>query len=297
MNLRGDFGMNNYWFTHYKLYRDIKLSINYKTLTPLRIGASKGKSPFAPIDLQVIRININGREVPYIPGSSLKGVFRSASESITKSYNIETCSSGSCSEIRNNGYRNGERLRDALKNNNLNEVINILNNYCICCKLFGSTTYASHIKFGDAYPNDGKVSLGVKTGIAINRRSGAVKRGALYDVEFVSPDSEFNGEIILNNTPNYAIGLLAKVIDNINIGLVRFGGFKSRGFGKVKLTITAIDGIINTGDGIKSIKEIDILPALDDNDKCIRFDPNNPSTILENAKKVFEEYAKSSSNQ
>ena len=288
--------MSSDWFAHYKLYRDIKLSVNYKTLSPLRIGASKGKSLFSPIDLQVLRININGKELPYIPGSSLKGVFRSASESITKSYNIETCLSGSCSEVIKNGVTRNECLQDAIRNNDVNRVINILNEYCLCCKLFGSNTYASHIKFVDAYPNEDKVRLGVKTGIAINRRSGGVQKGP-FDVEFVSPNSEFNGEIILTNTPNYAIGLLAKVIDNINAGFIRLGGFKSRGFGKVKLTITSIEGIINTDDGFKRIDEVNTLHALDDNDMNIRFDPKNPLTILEEAKKVFEEYAKSSSNQ
>jgi hypothetical protein len=52
---------------------------------------------------------------------------------------------------------------------------------CLLCKVFGSLSFTGHVEFSDAYPigEDGSVldvPVGVRTGIAINRRTGAVYR-------------------------------------------------------------------------------------------------------------------------
>ncbi|MCS7138274.1 MAG: CRISPR-associated RAMP protein, partial [Candidatus Caldarchaeum sp.] len=39
--------------------------------------------------------------------------------------------------------------------------------------------------------------------------------------------------LTLRNLPNYALGLIASVLEMIRMGEVRIGGFKTRGFGKV----------------------------------------------------------------
>jgi CRISPR-associated RAMP protein, SSO1426 family len=281
--------MNADWILHNKLYRSITLYVNYVNKSPLRIGAGKGRSLTSLVDLAVLRININGKELPYIPGSSLKGVFRSTTENIARSYNISNICYGG-EEGSQREFRN--ELDDAIKNNDIERIKETLNRLCLCCKIFGSSSYASHIIFSDAYVN-GDFMLGVKTGIAINRRSGSVKRGALYEVEYVNPGVSFNGEIILNNLPNYAIGLIAKVIDYINSGIVKIGGFKSRGFGEVECKINNISGKVNIGGSIKDLSEIDKLTKLDDNDKDIVIDKNNILGILDQAKVIFDEYASS----
>lgn len=282
--------MKNSWFTHNILLRELRIKFVCKTLSPLRIGTSKNKSIFSPIDLQVLRINIDGKEVPYIPGSSLKGIFRSTTESIVSSNNLNTCFGGRCSEdIDQEGRKRDKRLQDAIKTGNIDEIINILNEYCLVCKLFGSNTYASHIRFNDAYPNN--YSIGVKTGVAINRRSGAVKQRALYTVEFVNPNSEFEGEIVLFNTPNYAIGLVAKIIDYINNGFVKLGGFKTRGFGRVKMDIKEVTGITYEEDTLKDLS-IGILSSLDVKDEDLSY--KNPMEILDKSKEIWDAYVQKS---
>jgi len=272
------------WILHNKLYRNIILNVTYVNKSPLRIGTTKGKSLTSSINLIVSKINIDNKELPYIPGSSLKGVFRSTAENILKSYNIHICDKGDEPKDLTNELNN--------KNNNIDEIRKILDNYCICCKIFGSRSYASHIVFSDAYVNN-NFTLGVKTGIAINRRSGSVKTRALYEVEHVNPRASFNGKIILNNLPNYAIGLIAKAIDYINLGIVKIGGFKSRGFGEVECKINSISGKVNIDGSIKDLSEIDKLTKLDDNDKDIVIDKNNILGILDQAKVIFDEYASS----
>ncbi len=275
--------MTSDWILHNKLYRNIRLNVTYVNKSPLRIGTTKGKSLTSPIDLTVSKINIDNKELPYIAGSSLKGVFRSAAENILKSYNIYTCNKGDESKDLTN------ELNNKIKSNDIDEIKKILDNYCICCKIFGSGSYASHIIFSDAYPCN-NFTFGIKTGIAINRRSGSVKRNALYEVEYVNPGVSFEGEIIMKNTPNYAIGLVAKVIDFINLGIIKIGGFKSKGFGEIECNIKSIEGTINVNCDIKRLDEINILSKLDDKDNDIHIDKSNPLKILEQAKGIFNEY-------
>lgn len=278
----------NRWFTHFSLHRELNINLKYTTISPLRIGTSKGKSLFSPIDLQVIRMTIYDKEIPYIPGSSLKGIFRSTAEMLLRSHDKKACSMGQCSKEILGDRSRDEHLQDAIKDYNkgandatIERVINILDGYCLICKIFGSNTYASHITFRDAYPTE-NVSIGVKTGIAINRRSGAAKRGALYQVEFINPGAIFHGSIKCINLPNYAVGLILTIIERmINTGIVSIGGFKSRGFGNIKIDIEDINGIIVEEGKVKNIKEIDEFKALDEHDNNVKRTGNIDELVKE----------------
>jgi len=273
------------WFTHSVIYRTIEVSVKYTTKSPLRIGSEKGKSPTSSVDLQVITTNINGTEVPFIPGSSLKGVFRSSSEFIARSYGIKACMMG---EGCKNDY--DLDLKRFMKSGDVDSIINTLSKYCLTCKIFGSASYYSHISFSDAYPKNQVPRRGVKTGIAIDRRSGAVKKGALYTVEFVMPGSEFEGSIRFYNLPNYAIGLISTVLNNINLGIIKIGGFKSRGFGTVEVTPKELRGSVLVGSSYESISEKGELLPLDEDDELVKF--SNVSEFLEECRRVWINYVR-----
>lgn len=66
------------------LYGYIKLYIRVKTLTGLRIGGRKETVEIGDVDLSVIKDPIT--ELPYIPGSSLKGKLRSLVEKINNMF-------------------------------------------------------------------------------------------------------------------------------------------------------------------------------------------------------------------
>ncbi|MEM1546482.1 MAG: CRISPR-associated RAMP protein Csx7 [Candidatus Methanomethylicia archaeon] len=274
------------WFVHDYLYRVLNVKLSFEAKSPFRIGAGKSTSLTSPVDLQVLRININGREVQYIPGSSLKGVFRSVSEFIAKSNGINACMAGN--ECKDNYNR---KLDDALRSRNLDEVRKILASYCLICKLYGSGSYASHIIFGDMFP-EGDIAIGVKTGIAIDRRSGTAKRGALYTVEFIMPGSIFKGNITLINTPNYAIGLLSYVIKLINDGVIRIGGFKSRGFGQFSVNPMEINGEIIHNNKVMKISEVDIFEPLDEFDSEVNIADvgRNYAKLLERFRIAWDNY-------
>ncbi|MEM2178318.1 MAG: CRISPR-associated RAMP protein Csx7 [Candidatus Methanomethylicaceae archaeon] len=243
---------------------------------PLRIGSGR-EPPFGSlVDLAVIKIPLKGIETPYIPGSSLKGVFRSYASNIIKSYSLDACSGlakENCIDIKKIFVEElGKEmvLRDLIDyymRNNLSKKAMefFFNNVCLVCKIFGSSLYKSKVIFSDAYPLDENnnilpFKLGMRTGISIDRRIGAVARGALYTVEYVEPGCKFKFEIRTNNLPNYALGLLSTIIKMINNGEIRIGGFTTRGFGQVKIENLEI----YSKDMFKESKE-NIMHSLEEN--------------------------------
>ncbi|MGC9069171.1 MAG: type III CRISPR-associated RAMP protein Csx7 [Thermoprotei archaeon] len=257
------------WVSFDTLYREVVLNIEYTNLSPLRIGAGTAKLPTSPIDLQVITIVKNGVHVPYIPGSSLKGVLRTVSENIVNSLNLHgyKCFMGDGCKSRYD-----EVLKDYLKRNLLDDVKKLLQNYCPVCKVFGSASFSAHIHVNDAYPVSSSVGRGVKVGIAIDRRSGAAKKGAFYTVEYVEPGVVFHGSLVFKNTPNYLIGLVVNALDMINSGYISIGGFKTRGFGKIKVDYKGIDGVSLQNNRYLRINEIKELSGLDEYDSPVLLD-------------------------
>jgi len=226
------------WSSHSLLLREALFEGYLVNEAPLRVGAGREAPLGSAIDLAVVRIKLGGRTVPYIPGSSLKGVFRSAAVQLAGLKGLRACSGLSketCAEpLRKN-------IQSMLKGGRSLEAIKFFHeNVCLLCKVFGAPSFTGHVEFRDAYPIGEKgepleAPTGVRTGIAINRRTGAVQGRALYQVEYVEPGARFKFSMYATNLPNYALGLLAKVLRMMNEGWVKVGGFKTRGFGEVRV--------------------------------------------------------------
>jgi len=275
------------WISHSRILRSIEIQAKYETLAPLRIGAARGKTPTSPVDLQVLKLSIGDlMDVPYMPGSSLKGIFRSTAEKLALSRGLSVCYAGEDCKLKYD-----RELQNTVRTGKEEEIIKVLRNYCLICRLFGTASYSSHIRISDAYPSQTEIpSISVKTGIAIERRSGGVKTGALYQVEFVNPGAKFYGSIILHNFPNYGIGLIAEILDQINQGYIKIGGLKSRGFGSVKITIESLKGMVKSGEEFMDINKVKELEPLDEDDEKISFDPIKPQSLLNNSKAAWINY-------
>ncbi|MCS7132732.1 MAG: CRISPR-associated RAMP protein Csx7 [Aigarchaeota archaeon] len=233
------------WTSGRILMREITLSGYLENVEPLRIGVGGQQLLTSIVDLAVIKVHLKGFEVPYIPGSSLKGSFRSTAMALVQVKGLTACSGLAKDTCVDKEIEHGVKLRDMIEQlirtgDSAEAMRKFFENSCILCKIFGAPGYMSRIVFGDAYPMDNVGNLlnfriSKRTGIAINRRTGAVFGGALYDVEFVEPGTRFRFEIRCRNLPNYAIGLLSAVTRLLHEGGVKVGGFKTRGFGRVKV--------------------------------------------------------------
>ena len=228
------------WVSHRILVRQAILQADVENTSPLRIGSGRDPPLGSQADLAVVRIYRNGRDEPYIPGSSLKGVFRSVGEAMARAEkNLQVCSGlakSTCMDLKQiDGVRLGDQVGSKLRRNDVEGAINLFNRYaCLMCKIFGAPSYGAHVYFVDAYVT-GEYTINTRTGIAIDRRTGAAFRGALYTVEYVEPGSTFRLGIHTTNLPNYVLGMFAKIMKMVDRGEVRVGGFKTRGFGELKL--------------------------------------------------------------
>lgn len=232
------------WLSHSIMLRETVFDGYIVNAEPLRIGSGREPPLGALTDLAVLRIEYRGVELPYIPGSSLKGVFRSYATMLAKRSGLDVCtglSKETCGEIKKIDGRKLNEHIDRLMREDSNSALKVFYDYaCLMCKIFGSTRYMCKISFSDAYPIDENgriidVKTGVRTGIAIDRRTGAVAPGALYRVEFIEPGARFKFNIRCTNLPNYALGLLSLILKRMHEGLIKIGGFKSRGFGAVRI--------------------------------------------------------------
>ena len=223
---------------HFKL--EYIINFNIKTLSPLSIRS--GGSIIGPIDNPIIRIDYNGKSIPYIPGSSLKGIFRSEAEKIVRTiYGDDP--SYVCDILNPNGDK-GElkRKSDAEKSRSVYTP-------CLICRIFGGPTYSSHVYFYNAYPlNDNSFSIGTMRRVSISRITGSQMPGRLFDIEFINPGSIFKTKIIIKN-----IDILSNFIEEAKIfnsvfkqftkGLVSLGGMRSSGYGNIDVRVENVNRI------------------------------------------------------
>ncbi|AEB95248.1 type III CRISPR-associated RAMP protein Csx7 [Metallosphaera cuprina] len=185
--------------------------------------------------------NVDG--VPIIPGSSWKGMFRSAGEIIAKHKGIEVCPGLSDENCLSKSKKYND-LNEYLANMDIENAVKLVfHNTCLNCKIFGTQSIIGQTRFMDSLAKNYK--LGTRPMIAINRKTGSVSSGALVTLEYVEPGSTFNFTLYTYNLPNYALGYLLEVMERINNHLFQIGGNKSRGFGFISfknLTMTLKKG-------------------------------------------------------
>jgi len=232
------------WISHRINVRNVVIQARVVLREPLRIGAGRREGLSSLTDLPVLRVNYGGVEGPVIPGSSWKGGLRSHVESLLRAWKQRVCGGVPGDTCAERGRPNlTSRLDDLLKHPTEEKreiALRMLwTELCLACKIFGAPSYMSNVVIEDSYPvelggGSRRYSIGIKPGIAIDRRTGAVKKKAFYRVEFIEPGSEFGFRMRIRNLPNYALGLIACTLLDMEEGNVRLGGFKSRGFGWVE---------------------------------------------------------------
>jgi len=230
-----------------KLLNQATLELTIEARGPLLIksGIDGGADPSVP-DMQFVR---SAGQV-YLPGSSLKGVFRSYAEKIARTVNPEAQRDWCCDPFDDNpnsltcscsrrimaieervGRHEGRSLTSAEKYQRRD---------CTCrlCQIFGSTALASRIKFNDAYALDGRdPTTETRTSVAIDRILGSVAQGP-FDFEVVTI-ATFKTSIHLRNFELWQLGLLALVLRDMEAGLIPIGFGKSRGLGDVVAKVTS----------------------------------------------------------
>ena len=205
-------------------------------------------------------------ETVYIPGSSLKGVFRSYAERVIRTIKGDD---GCCNPLDRSFCGGKENLRELKKKGNSSMLYK---DSCLICKTFGSTLLASHTSFQDAYPIPNRVKetneTEERTGVAIDRVTGGAARGALFNLEAVTK-GEFRATLYVKNFELWQLGLIGLTIRDLKHGLVRIGFGKARGLGEVEIKINNLliryFGTQFKENGLELLGRNTVLPIIEGN--------------------------------
>lgn len=194
--------------------------------------------------------HLGGQESVFIPGSSLKGVVRSAAERVLRSLNPGDAASMACDPMdhKNDCHAKASRLGDDIARGKVKReqypMAPVYRMLCGACRSFGSQALAGRIRFADAYPADEKAlrtanKTETRAGVSIDRRSGGPARGKLYESEVVVAGS-FAVRIHMENVQLWQVALIGVVLEDLREGIVRVGSGKTRGLGMMDVTPRAL---------------------------------------------------------
>ncbi len=234
--------------------------------TGLHIGG--GKFTLSHTDSPVV---LTPEGLPFIPGSSLKGVLRSTIEkfvaSLPEDLGLRSCglptekddSSEKDASAKKDDNDTSERCptahqkriaRERREARTPKEAQAILDkareDLCHTCQLFGSPFAAGRIRINDLDLSEDTWSgaTQIRDGVAIDRDKETARPGAKYDFEVVPSTTEFSMYILVENATPQDKQLLSIGLSEFVSGFAGIGGLRSRGLGACilkKLEIRAME--------------------------------------------------------
>lgn len=191
------------------------VEFSLEAVSGLRVGA--GRRPADSTDAPLLR---DPAGLPWIPGSSLKGVLRSAAERFLRARRDD----GAC-DVLSKDKRCLGRVDDPNPKD--------LEQLCWTCSLFGNPARASRVLVEDLHCETRRTII--RDGIAIDRAELKQAGGLKYEYEVVPPGAGFMGRIRLDDPQPGDIGLVLAMLDLLDQGMVTVGGGASRGLGRVRM--------------------------------------------------------------
>ena len=216
-----------------KLTNEAALTFTLHNEGPLLINSGAVAKIHPHPDMSFVRTVHNGQETIYLPGSSIKGVFRTRYEQVMRALGQNICDT---IDSKDNSTCN-KSIRTEENKPAVSRRLNGTERYTLCCeacKLFGSLMLGGRIAFADAYPV-GDWKIGMRHGVGIDRITGAAYPGALYDIETLE-DGAFVVKCKMTNFELYQLRTVIWVLEDIHAGLVTFGMGGSRGNGQMRIT-------------------------------------------------------------
>lgn len=233
-------------------------------ITALHIGAGEQSVRPATVDKQVIKDAL-GR--PFIPGSSLKGAWRSFMERVLAAGHGRGHGVPVCAATVNPCLRQLSREeREALQRSD-DPAQEIYNRLCPVCRLFGNQYFGGKV-FVQDLPVIEETWVGfydTRTGVGIDRDTRTRANRILYDFEAVPAGTQFAFTVVAENLEEEAWYNLLLGLRGLVAGDVFLGGLASRGLGRVALegavvtTIASenlVDSLISGKQASRSLDEV-----------------------------------------
>lgn len=222
--------------THELFENRYYISAELSMMRPLHIGRGISLEP-AATDLPVIK---DGNGLPFIPGSSLKGVLRSTAERLLRSLAPPGKEKRWACDPIGDPCVDKDKKEEIVKKFKEDEKRSeeLWKESCLICRLFGSPWLASRVYIKDLTLANGTdlfpLTL-LRDGVAIDRDTGAAKKGAKFDYELVPAGAIFDLKIVLENVEDWEAGLISSILKLWEREGFALGGMTSRGLGWAKL--------------------------------------------------------------
>jgi CRISPR/Cas system CSM-associated protein Csm3 (group 7 of RAMP superfamily) len=110
-------------------------------------------------------------------------------------------------------------------------------------RLFGSTLWRSLVVVSEAYLKGNGFSEMLFDHLAVERFSGGALEHKKFDTLPVT-EATFEGKVAVFGDEKWALGLIALLFKDLADGLVRIGSAKTRGFGKVTAKVTKVEAFL-----------------------------------------------------
>lgn len=181
---------------------------------------------------------------PFIPGSSIKGAFRSTVEKLAVTLNLPNMERDALDLASDwvkdfNRRRRGESSDGKPAGEPWTEertVEAVAAEWPPTAHLFGTQYTASKLSFSDAYLRDEAESIVQRRdGVAIDRDSERAMDRLKYDYEVVPPTVRFSFELLLENPGPVDLGLTCLGLSELRSGFFALGGKRSSGLGRCVL--------------------------------------------------------------
>ncbi|MBX0329712.1 CRISPR-associated RAMP protein [Oscillochloris sp. ZM17-4] len=198
--------------------------------TALHLGG--GDATLGSTDSPVVR-RADGQ--PFIPGSSIKGAFRSTVEKLAvtiglPNMEIDVIDAGSAWMKTFTSRRREEEWTEE------ETIAAVAAEWPATAHLFGTLYTASKASFSDAYLVDETEDLVQRRdGVAIDRDSERAMDRMKYDYEVVPPTVRFRFELLLENPGPMDLGLTCLGLSELRSGFFSLGGKRSSGMGRCLL--------------------------------------------------------------
>lgn len=227
-----------------RFHNRYRVEARFVARTGLRIGAGRSDE-LGGTDLPVLRVGREDHQL-IIPGSTWKGIIRSASETILRSATPSGApwQKMACDPFgakpKNPADTAGRCLGDfkpkdekrSAEQKVQDERAFVAAGICQACALFGAEGLASHARFSDSVF---EASTRIRDGVGLSRDLGRAEDGIKYDYEIIEPSACVAFVLDVDNAHPWQMGLLLAVIAEIGRGGLRVGGAGSRGLGWLEL--------------------------------------------------------------
>ncbi|NNJ12847.1 CRISPR-associated RAMP protein [Chloroflexales bacterium ZM16-3] len=198
--------------------------------TALHLGG--GDATLGSTDSPVVR-RADGQ--PFIPGSSIKGAFRSTVEKLAVTIGLPNMEIDAI-DLGSDWMKGFIKRRREKEWTEEQTIERVSAEWPATAHLFGTLFTASKASFSDAYLVDETEGLVQRRdGVAIDRDSERAMDRLKYDYEVVPPTVRFRFELLLENPGPMDLGLTCLGLSELRSGFFSLGGKRSSGLGRCLL--------------------------------------------------------------